>query len=147
MRDWTHNFGAVSAIAPAVLSDDPAAITVDRSGYEAVTFVLMLGVGGIAFTAANRIDFIMEHSNDGLAWDAVVASNVLGAVPDQSGIVLSQRTAHPAATVHRFGYVDGTVGDRRYVRLRPDFGGTHGTGTAMSALAVLGNGWTLPAAA
>ncbi|MEA1831732.1 hypothetical protein U8607_06505 [Methylobacterium durans] len=147
MRDWTHNFGAVNAIAPAVLTDDPAAITVDRSGYDAVTFVLMLGVGGITFTNTNRIDFILEHSDDGTSWEAVDPSNVLGAIPDASGIVLSQRSAHPAATLHRIGYVDGTIGDRRYVRLRPDFNGTHGTGTPMSALAVLGAGRTLPNAA
>lgn len=147
MRDWAHNFGAVSAVDPAVVVADPAPITVDRSGYDAVTFVLMLGVGGIAFTAANRIDFIMEHSDDGQIWDPVDATNVLDAVPDQAGVVLSQRSAHPAATVHRFGYVDGTIGDRRYVRLRPAFAGTHGTGTAISALAVLGNGRSLPAAA
>ncbi|GJE46189.1 hypothetical protein [Methylobacterium soli] len=147
MRDWTHNFGAVNAIAPAVLTDDPAAITIDRSGYDAVTFVLMLGVGGITFTNTNRIDFIVEHSDDGATWEAVDPTNLLGATPDASGIVLSQRTAHPAATVHRFGYVDGTVGDRRYVRLRADFNGTHGTGTPIAALAVLGNARTMPMAA
>ncbi len=147
MRDHMHNFGAVAAIVPAVLTDDPSAVTIDRAGYGAVTFVLQLGVGGITFTGANRIDFIVEHSDDGAAWEAVGSTNVLGAVPDASGIVLSQRTAHPAATVHRFGYVDGVAGQRRFVRLRPDFIGTHGTGTAMSALAVLGAPRSLPVAA
>lgn len=147
MRDHMHNFGAVSAIVPAVLTDDPAAITIDRAGFDAVTFVLQFGVGGITFTNTNRIDFVLEHSDDGTAWDAVGPTNVLGAVPDASGIVLSQKTAHPAATVHRFGYVDGIVGQRRYVRLRPDFNGTHGTGTPLSALAVLGAPRSLPAAA
>lgn len=147
MRDHTNKLGTVTAIAPAVLSDDPASIVVDRSGFEAVTFALMIGVGGITFTATNRIDFIMEHSDDGTAWAPVVATNVLGAVPDAAGIVLSQRTAHPAATVHRIGYVDGTLGDKRFVRLRPDFNGTHGTGTPIAAVAILGHGRQLPAAA
>ena len=144
MRDSTHNFGAVSAVAPAVLADDPAPIAVDRQGFEALTFVLMLGVGGIGFTNTNRIDFVLEHSDDGAAWDPVDATNVLGAAVDDAGIVLSQRAAHPAATVHRFGYVDGTPGERRYVRLRPDFNGTHGTGTPIAALAILGKPRNLP---
>lgn len=147
MRDQFDSLGTVTAIAPAVLSDDPAAITIDRSGFEAVTFALMIGVGGITFTASNRIDFILEHSDDGTAWAPVVATNVLGAIPDATGIVLSQRSAHPAATVHRVGYVDGTVGDKRFVRLRPDFNGTHGTGTPIAAVAVLGRGRSLPVAA
>lgn len=147
MRDQMHDFAAISAINPAVLADDPAAITVDRAGFDSVTFVLTLGVGGISFSNTNRIDFVMEHSDDGTAWDAVNATNVLGAAPDASGIVLSQRSAHPNPTVHRFGYVDGIVGQRRFVRLRPDFSGTHGTGTPIAAIAVLGGARNLPIAA
>lgn len=147
MRDHFNNLSAVAAIAAAVASDDPAPITIDRAGFDALTFMLMIGVGGITFTATNRIDFIMEHSDDGATWLPVGASGVLGAVPDASGIVLSQRAAHPAATVHRFGYTDGYQGEKRYVRLRADFNGTHGTGTPIAALAVLGNSRSAPVAA
>lgn len=147
MRDHSSIMSTVAAVAPGTYSDDPASITVDRSGFDAVTFVLSLGVGGITFTGTNRIDVVMEHSDDGQAWEPVGADNVNGAVPDGAGIVLSQRTAHAAATVHRFGYVDGTIGDRRYVRLRADFAGTHGAGTPLSAIAILGAARELPAAA
>lgn len=147
MRDQMHDFAAVSAINPAVLTDDLAAIAVDRAGFDSVTFVLTLGAGGVSFSNTNRIDFVMEHSDDGTTWDAVAPTNVLGAVADASGTVLSQRSAHPNPTVHRFGYVDGIVGQRRFVRLRPDFFGTHGTGTPISAVAVLGGARNLPAAA
>ncbi|MCJ2033159.1 hypothetical protein [Methylobacterium sp. J-068] len=147
MRDWTHNFGAVNAIAPAVLTDDPAPLTIDRSGFDAVTFVLQVGAGGISFTNTNRIDFVVEHSDDAVTWEAADASNVLGVSPVVGGNVLSLRSAHPDASVTRVGYVDGTKGDRRYVRLRADFNGTHGNGTPIAALAVLGKPRNLPAAA
>ena len=147
MRDHMHLFGAVTAVAPAVLAAEPAAVSVDRSGFDAVTFVAQIGAGGITFTGTNRIDLVMEHSDDGTTWIPVVATNVLGATPDAGGIVLSQRSAHPSATVHRFGYVDGTVGQKRYVRLRAAFAGTHGTGTPIAAIAVLGAGRTMPIAA
>lgn len=147
MRDGIDSLSAVSAIAPAVYTDDPASITVDRQGFASLAFVLMFGAGGITFTNTNKIEFVLEHSNDGAAWDPVVPSNVLGAVPDTSGIVLAQKTAHAAATVHRIGYVDGIVGDRRYVRLRADFGGTHGTGTPLAAVALLGQPRQAPVAA
>lgn len=139
MRDHASNFAARSAVLPAVLSADPAAITIDRAGFDTLTFVLQLGTGGITFTATNRVDFLMEHSDDGTTWDAVVPTNVIGATPDEAGTVLSQRAAHPDPTVHRFGYVDGTNGERRYVRLRPKFNGTHGTGTPIAATAILGH--------
>ncbi|MGG3810967.1 hypothetical protein ABEV34_04860 [Methylorubrum rhodesianum] len=147
MRDHVTTFAARSAVLPAVLSADPAPITIDRSGFNAVSFVFQLGAGGITFTSANRLDLYLEHSDDGVTWEAVGPTNVIGGVPDGSGIVLSQRSAHPDPTVHKFAYVDGTIGDRRYVRLRPDFIGTHGTGTPMSALAILGNPREQPVAA
>ncbi len=147
MRDGTDSLSAVNAIAPATYTDDPAAITIDRQGFRTLTFVLMFGVGGITFTNTNKIEFILEHSNDGVSWDPVVPSNVLGAAPDASGIVLAQKVAHAAVTVHRIGYVDGTVGERRYVRLRADFGGTHGTGTPLAAVALLGHPRQAPVAA
>lgn len=144
MRDHASNFAARSAILPAVLTDDPAPVVIDRSGFDAVTFVLQLGAGGISFSNTNRIDFVMEHSDDGATWDAVGDNNVIGGAP-AGGIVLSQRSAHPDPTVHRFGYVDGTQGQRRYVRLRPDFFGTHATGTPIAATAILGNPREAPA--
>lgn len=147
MRDHMHSFGAVTAVAPAILAAEPAAITVDRSGFDALTFVAQIGAGGITFTSANRIDFVMEHSDDGTTWVPVVTTNVLGATPDTNGIVLSQRSAHPTFTTHRFGYVDGIVGQKRYVRLRTAFAGTHGTGTPIAATAILGNPRTMPVAA
>lgn len=147
MRDQTNSINAVTAIVPAVLTADPGAITVDRAGYDSVTFVAQIGAGGIAFSSTNRIDLVMEHSDDGAAWSAVVATNVLGATVTGSGIVLSQRTAHPDPTTHRFGYVDGIVGQKRYVRLRSAFVGTHGTGTPLAATAILGAARTMPVAA
>lgn len=149
MRDGVHDTTTATAIAPAIYSDNTApAITVDRLGYDTLAFVLAIGAGGITFTATNRIDFVLEHSNDGVAWDPVVdPTNVIGAVPDAAGIVLSQRTGHPSATAMRIGYVDGIVGDRRFVRLRPAFNGTHGTGTPLSAIALLGEPRIAPVAA
>ncbi|KQP21636.1 hypothetical protein [Methylobacterium sp. Leaf100] len=146
MRDQAHNFGAVNAIAPAVLSDDPASVTIDRSGFDAVTFVLQIGAGGISFTGSNRIDFLVEHSDDATNWEAADASNILGVSPVVAGNVLSLRSAHPDASVTRVGYVDGRKGDRRYIRLRADFNGTHGTGTPIAAIAILGKPRILPAA-
>lgn len=147
MRDHINSFGAVTAVAPAVLSADAPNIAIDRAGFDAVTFVLQIGAGGITFSATNRIDFAMEHSDDGTTWSPVVATNVIGATVAGSGIVLSQRTAHPDPTTHRFGYVDGIVGQKRFVRLRAAFNGTHGTGTPLAAVAILGAARAMPVAA
>ena len=158
MRDQANNIAARAAILPAVLKADPVAITIDRAGFDAVTFVLQVGVGGITFTDANRIDFYLEHSDDGTNWAGVLADMTIGGNIDQNvaganggdpgwGRVLALKAAHPDPTVHRYGYIDGRYGEARYVRLRPAFIGAHGTGTPMSALAILGNPREQPVAA
>ncbi|MGO4389443.1 hypothetical protein AB4Y85_18090 [Microvirga sp. 2YAF29] len=140
MRSANYNIDAVPGIAPGLYSDDAPGVTVDRLSYESVTFLINLGVGGISFTATNRIDFIMEHSDDGTTWEAVDASNVTGVEGVTGGIIHSQRSAHPKPDVYRFGYIDGTNGEKRYVRVRADFNGTHGTGTPFSVTALTGKG-------
>ena len=155
MRDEQSLMKTVSAINPGIYSDDPAAIVIDRAGFDSVTLALSIGAGGITFNDTNRIDVILEHSDDGVNWSGFVADMTLPTPPfpyEQNivpnlGRVLSVNAAHPATTVHRWGYVDGYYGERQYVRIRADFVGTHGTGTALSAVAILGHPRQVPVAA
>ncbi len=135
MREQHNHLKTVSAVTPGLYAADAAGVTVDRLGYGSVTFAMQVGVGGITFTATNRIDALLEHSEDGTTWEPVPADQVVG-VPNMGddGIVRSFRTAHAAPSVTRFGY----IGDNRYSRLSADFNGTHGTGTGLSAVAILG---------
>jgi len=146
MRDMRQNISTVMGLAPGVLTADANGVTVDRLGFDSVTFAVAMGVGGDTFTGSKRLDFIVEHSDDGTTWAPVGADNVIGAEADVNGVVLSQRTAHAAADVRRIGYVDGTIGDRRYVRLNLDVVGTHGAGTPLAVVAILGNPASKPVA-
>lgn len=135
MREQHHTLKPVSAVTPGLYAADAAGLTVDRLGYGSVTFAMQVGVGGITFTATNRIDALLEHSEDGTTWTPVPAAQVVGApTMADDGIVRSFRAAHAAPSVTRFGY----IGDNRYSRLSADFNGTHGTGTGISAMAILG---------
>lgn len=147
MRDDANMMKTVSALNPGVYTDDPPNITVDHSGFESLTFALTIGAGGITFTPANRIDVYLERSDDGVTWDGVLVDMTLplkGPPFDQNtipnaGRVMQVNAAHPTPTVHRWGVIDGTQGENRYYRLRADFVGTHGTGTPLAALAILGH--------
>lgn len=147
MRDTLHSIGTAVAIPAAVYAADSNGLTVDRQNCNTLTFILMVGVGGITFTTTNRIDFVMEHSDDGTTFVPVVPTNVLGATPDDNGVISSLTAAQNTATVLRVGYVDGLAGEKRYVRLRPDFSGTHGMGTPISGVAIFGSARSLPMAA
>lgn len=143
MRSIHENFGAVTALAPDVYDADDNGVTVDRLGYESLAFVLAIGVGGITFSGSNKIEFTLEESANGSDWTDVVAEDVVGVTIAANGIVKTLNAAHAAATVTRFSY----IGNKRYVRLSPDFTGTHGAGTPIAATAILGRPHSAPIAA
>lgn len=135
MREQTHTLKTVSAVAPGTYAADATPVVIDRLGFGSVTFAVGVGVGGITFSGTNKLEFKLEASDDNSAWAPVPADQVAGiTIPADDGIVLAFKTAHAAATDHQFGY----IGDARYLRLTPDFSGTHGTGTGVAVIAVLG---------
>lgn len=120
-------------LAPAVHSADANGFTVDRLGFDSVAFAVAMGAGGDMFNGSKRLDFIMEHSDDGTTWEPVGVDNVIGAEADEAG-------------VRTIGYLDGTIGDCRYVRLNLDVVGTHSAGTPLGVVAILGNPASKPVA-
>lgn len=126
MRDLVHAIRSRSVVTPATLSATANGATVDRLGFESVTFLVQTGPGGITFTSTNRLSFAVEESDDGTTWSTPAVGSVIG---DPA----LYTAAKAAATVDRIGYVGG----KRYVRCNPTFGGTHGSGTAIGITAVL----------
>lgn len=143
MREQTNTLKIVSAVAPGAYAADVTPVTLDRLGFASVTFGLHVGVGGITFNGTNKIEIVLEESYDGEDWNPVLAKDIAGLdVSTDDGIVRALRTAHAQPSVTQLGY----IGDARYVRLRPDFSGTHGTATPLSAVAILGRPAQAPVA-
>ena len=143
MKDLHSGMTALVAIAAATLSDDNTPPTIDLQGYNAAEVVLSVGVGGITFTGANKVEFKLTHSDNDATYEAVTAADVLGVdtVAD-GGIVKALTEEHAAAAAYRFGYVGG----KRYLKLLADFSGTHGTGTPIAAVVLAGEGHDNPQA-
>lgn len=144
MRDMASNMSPRTVVVPIVATTTPTVVAVDRQGFESVTFVAQVGAGGITFTGTNKIELILEHSDDNSAWSTVTnPKDVVGRTATiTSGIVDAWTSAKAAASIHEYGYIGG----KRYVRLTPTFGGTHGTGTAVAVTAMLGHPNNAPGA-
>jgi len=135
MREQSNSIKIVSAIDPAVYSADTTPVAIDRQGFASATFAIHVGAGGITFNGTNKIEFLLEDSYDGTDWSPVWARDVVGpTLTADDGVVLALKSAHADPSVTKFGY----IGDARFVRLTADFSGTHGTGTALSAVAIFG---------
>lgn len=142
IRDLHDNLSAVTLVAPQTAAADVTPVSVDLLGFRAAMVLLYIGIGGITFTGTNKIEFILEHSNDNSNWNAVAQADVLGPTVAAGGIVRSLVAAKAAADIQEISYIGG----RRYVRLTPDFSGTHGAGTPMTAFVVRGMPEQMPVA-
>jgi hypothetical protein len=131
LRDMYSLTEPVVSLGAAVRSADANGTGVDLRGFGAATILLNIGVGGITFDATNKIEFVLQESDDDSTYTAVAATDVIvpSSVTVTSGIVRSLVAAHAAAAVYRVGY----IGTKRYIRVAADFSGTHGTGTPIAA--------------
>ena len=142
MKDIHSVLAAVLAIEPAVFAADNTPPSVDLQGYSAAEIVLAVGAGGITFSGTNKIEFKLTHSDDDTTYTAVEQKDMLGVTVGTGGIIKALIAAHATPAVYRAGY----KGNRRYVKLLADFSGTHGTGTALSAVVLKGRGFNKPEA-
>lgn len=133
-RDISTNLGAVDVITPAVMVADNTPAAIDIRNFAAAVICLSVGIGGITFTDTNKIEFKLTHSDDDASYTAVTDADVKGVTVATGGVVLNLVAEKAAASLTKIGYHGG----KRYLKLLADFSGTHGTGTPVSAVAILG---------
>jgi len=125
-----------------VLDADADGASVDRKGYDRVLFIATIGVGGITFDASNRIELEVEESDDNSTFTDVADADLVGEVDGVNdgcfGVVNSAALDDAIYTVEY-------KGSARYARPVLNFVGTHGTGTPISVVAVLGASKYIPA--
>lgn len=142
MKDMHTGCYAATLLANATYAADNTPAAVDRQGYEAVEVLLAIGAGGITFSGTNKVEFALTHSDDGTNYTNVTDADMLGVTGISNGIIKTLSAAHAAAASYRYGY----VGNKRYLKLLADFSGTHGTGTPLAAIALLGEPLAEPVA-
>jgi len=142
MRDLYNKLKVVKSIGCAALDADNTPVVIDRQGYESLVYELNVGIGGITFSGANKIEFKLYHSDKETApafpgdFTAVTAEDVQladGVTVGAGGIVKALTAAHAAASVTKVGY----IGNKRWTALLADFTGTHGSPTPVAANAIL----------
>lgn len=134
MRDLASNITEQILITSATYSADTTPVAVDLQGYDAAVVLIEVGAGGITFSGTNKIEFVLTHSDDNSTYSNVADADIQGVSGTSNGIVYSLTSAHASGTITEVGYVGG----KRYIKLLADFSGTHGTGTPLSAIAILG---------
>lgn len=140
IRDLISNISPAYSLTPVVRTADANGSGVDLQGFRSAVVLIQTGVGGITFDGTNKIEYVLQHSDDDSTYTAVAQADVQGVTVTGSGIVRSLVAAHAAASIVEVGYVGG----KRYVRAVADFSGTHGTGTLTAATVIRGGASNLP---
>lgn len=138
MRDLHNNIGLVRVLDPAVRNADVNGgdADVDLQGYNACQMVVVVGQSADTLNGSNTISLELEESDDDSTYTDVAAADMLGGVGGSSGQFALIDDPAEDDLVYSVGY----IGDKRYVRLVVNFSGTHGTGTPIGAVAVVGHG-------
>ena len=135
MKDLSSNIVPVNSIAPVVATADANGDGVDLQGFESAAVIVTTGIEGITLSGTDKIDFILEDSDDDSTYAAVTSAlSVTEGSVDSSGVFLTLDADAETPQAMTIGYVGG----KRYVRVTADFSGTHGTGTPIAAVVVKG---------
>lgn len=127
MKDEYNDKSVAKVLGPVVLSSDSTPSAIDLQGFRGALVQIGVGIGGITFDSSNKIEFVLTHSDDDSTYSNVEDADMLGVTGISSGIIKSLVAAHAAAANYLYGYIGG----KRYLKLKADFTGTHGTGTPL----------------
>ncbi|MDT7935223.1 MAG: hypothetical protein RQ833_11575 [Sphingomonadaceae bacterium] len=140
IMDIINRISAAISLAPLVRTATAVGVAVDMQGNAAGGLLIYGGVGGITFDANNRIDHVLEYSQDGSTWTQVSRGDVYRQGEKDpfaitNGVIESYSAARAAAgfTAYHFNRL------ARYWRHTATYVGTHGTGTLVQSIIVRGS--------
>lgn len=135
MRDLAHNLAVRAVIAPAVTSDNTAAVgaVIDKLGFESLMYVIATGT--LADADATFAVLLEESDASGSGFGAVADADLIG-TEAEAGFTFAND-----GVVRKLGY----VGNKRYTRLTLTPSGNSGS-APLAAVAVLGNAASRPVA-
>ncbi len=141
MRDIHNNIITASSLIPNVTSATRLGAPVDRRGFNAVEYVVLVGTNGDALSATIRFDLKIETSENATSWTPVTNPKLIqGASASATGVFLSLDAAAKTATQYRVGLLS----DARYSRVSITVVGTHTNGTPIGVVAVLSHASVKP---
>lgn len=149
MRDLHNNVHAANAIAPQTVTTAGGAIVsgnLDLAGFLSAEFVVAIGASGDTLSSTDKLSVKLEHApdDDGVpgTYAAVTGTDVLGAVPDADGVLVTVDDPAEDDRAVRFGY----VGSRRFLKVTVTPAGTHTNGTPVAVVLVKGHPLSAPVA-
>lgn len=149
-QDFVNNNVICTQVTAAVaLTADAQSTAVDMRGYNAVAFVVNVGIEGVTLSGSVKFDFRIQDSSDNSTFAAAANADVLdgsgnaGTTVNSITGTFATADANAEIPAQFIGIYTGTA---RYVRVSVDATGTMATGTPIAITAIRAKADTLPAA-
>lgn len=131
IRDIYNNQDIRVSLLPAVRNADANGTWVDLRDFDGNLISVSVGAGGIVFDGTNRIEFLVQESDDASTPNSVANEDLLGFSNEgaATGTIAVVNAPGDASQVYAAQY----RGNKRYIRIVADFFGTHATGTPVAS--------------
>lgn len=133
-QDHFNTTARQQILDPVAAVADTNTASYDKLNFNTVHMLAMFGEEGVTLDGSDYIEVFLEHSTDNSVWALVTNPIYLTGVMETVALGLV-KTINDAALDDALYEIE-YKGPNRYVRLRFEFTGTHGTGTPVSALAI-----------
>jgi hypothetical protein len=145
LRDGVNEKKLVSILAAAARNADANADLDLLNGgnlCDRATIVVMMGAEGVTLSGTDKIEVVICHGDAATPTDPVTAADIIlpnnataGVVftPTVTGLMMTFDANSEIPGIFAFGY----RGNKRYLNVKFDFSGTHGTATPCGAHAIL----------
>lgn len=137
-----YNAAYVPLLPPLARPASANSASFDMQNYDSVAFLLNVGAAGDTWSGTNRVEAVLQESDDNSAWNAAADSDLLKVVAggQSVGTFMVFNANAQAGQL----YVTGYRGNKRYARVALVNYGTTMTGTPMDVIAVGGRPRTSP---
>jgi len=146
MRDLYHNLKATQLLAAVAAGADVDSASVDMQGYDSLLLVANVGVEAVTISETDFIELGVEESDNDSDFTDVADADLHYYVasvtsPAMTGVFASAVSPPDIPAV----FITGYKGNKRYVRVRVEFSGTHSPdNTPISITAIQGNAMVKP---
>lgn len=140
MKDLYNNIEVVSVLDPIAIEATAVHTDIDLAGFNSCIILIATGLdAGTGLSASHKLVFTMDHSDDGITYEAVTTADMLD-LTVASGVVLTIDSTDEDNTLYKLGYVGG----KRYLQLTYTETGT--VSLPMSIIVVKGHPLDAPVA-
>lgn len=117
-----------NSILPVKATTTTSGSSVDRLGFYNLLLIAQIGQSGDTLSGSVYLTVVFEESANGTTWTTIDNADLGGG---ENSVVINSNDADEVVIVREY------LGNKRYVRVKVAFTGTHTNGTPIAGLVVL----------